>query len=77
MVDATGKCSVMLFSMTHLDFPSKPVIFTELTAPEWLSSANSIKGSTMDMRWFFDKHVLTLEVGKSVDTDFRKITRVS
>jgi hypothetical protein len=76
MVDATGECSV-IFSMTHLDFPGKPVVFTETTAPDWLSSVNTIKGSTMDMRWFFEKHVLTLEVGKSIDTDFRKITRVS
>ena len=76
MVDATGKYAV-IFSMTHLVFHGKPVIFTETTAPEWLSSANSVKGSTMDMRWFFDRHVLTLEVGKSIDTDFRKITRVS
>lgn len=67
----------MIFSMTHLDFAGKPVIFTETTAPEWLTSANSVKGSTMDMRWFWNKHVLTLEVGKSIDTDFRKITRVS
>ena len=75
MVDATSKCAV-IFSMTHLDFPGKPVVFTA-TAPDWLSSVNTIKGSTMDMRWFFEKHVLTLAVGKSIDTDFRKITRVS
>lgn len=66
----------MIFFMTHLIFTEHPpVIFTETTAPEWLSSANTVKGSTMDMRWFFEDHVLTLEVGESIKTDFREITR--
>lgn len=29
----------------------------------------------MDNRWFWNDHVLTLSIGESVDTDFRKITR--
>lgn len=40
----------MIFSMTHLYFTGAPLVFTETTAPDWLSSANSVKGSTMDMR---------------------------
>lgn len=46
-------------------------------APGWLTSKNTVPGSTMDMRWFWEKHVLTLEIGKFVDTDFHRITRVS
>ena len=30
----------------------------------------------MDNRWFWKDHVLTLKVGESVNTDFRRITRV-
>jgi len=30
----------------------------------------------MDNRWFWTEHVLKLEVGESVCTDFRKITRI-
>ena len=50
--------------------------FTEETAPDWLTSRNQIKGSTMDDSWFWFGHVLTLEVGQSVETDFSKITRI-
>jgi len=30
----------------------------------------------MDGRWFWTDHVLTLNVGDSVDTDFQTITRI-
>ena len=50
--------------------------FTEETAPDWLTSRNQVKGSTMDDSWFWHGHVLTLEVGQSVETDFSKITRI-
>lgn len=52
-------------------------IFTEETAPAWLTSKDTIIGSTMDYRWFWENHVLTLEVGQLVHTDFRIITRIS
>lgn len=68
----------MIFSMAHQIFKeAPPEIFTELTAPDWLTSANTVVGSTMDNRWFWNNHVLTLPVGSSVDTDFRTITRTS
>lgn len=51
--------------------------FTEATAPDWLTSRSTVRGSTMDMRWFWESHVLTLAVGKSVDTSFNKITRIA
>lgn len=50
--------------------------FTEEDAPDWLTSKNTVKGSTMDMRWFWKECVLTLQVGYSVDTDFNRITRI-
>lgn len=50
--------------------------FSEATAPDWLTSRNTVRGSTMDNRWFWVDHVLTLQVGESVDTDFQKITRI-
>lgn len=65
----------MKFSMTHLFFDTEPEVFTEDTAPKWLCEGGR-KGSTMCNRWFWEGHVLTLEVGGSVKTDFRKITRI-
>lgn len=64
-----------VFEMQHRFFEGDLMTFSEEDAPDWLTSKNTIKGSTMDMRWFWEKHILTLQVGKSVDTDFRTITR--
>lgn len=69
----------MLFEMSHLYFDkelSKPVRFSEHDAPDWLTSVKTAPGSTMDNRWFWNKHVMTLQVGSTVETDFRSITRV-
>lgn len=48
--------------------------FTEDDAPSWLCEGG-LEGSTMDNRWFWNDHVLTLKVGEYVDTDFQRITR--
>lgn len=66
----------MKFSMQHIIFGGTPTVFTEHEAPDWLTSKRTIPGSTMDMRWFWNKHVLTLEVGNSTKTDFHTITRL-
>ena len=67
----------MIFELKSLTFKRDPIrTFTESTAPDWLTSANQVKGSTMDDSWFWKDHVLTLEVGQSVETDFSKITRI-
>lgn len=67
----------MRFEMSHKIFKSSPVeLFSEHDAPDWLTSCNSIRGSTMDNRWFWEDYVLKLKVGGSIDTDFRTITRV-
>jgi hypothetical protein len=66
---------VKTFEMHHDIFKDQaPIVFTEDTAPAWLCEGG-IAGSTMDNRWFWNGHVLTLEVGQSVDTDFHRITR--
>ena len=65
----------MLFESTSTLFNSGTKTFTEESAPSWLTSCNTVKGSTMDERWFWKGHVLTLNVGESVETDFTKITR--
>jgi hypothetical protein len=68
------------FSMMMLhpwDDRRAPEVFTEQTAPDWLTCAKTIKGSTMDDRWFWNDHVLKLYVGQYVDTDFRRIFRIS
>jgi hypothetical protein len=65
----------MRFKMTHLSL-AKDEEFTEANAPDWLTSKNTVPGSTMDQRWFWTDHVLTLAVGASVKTDFNTITRM-
>jgi hypothetical protein len=65
------------FKMTHVFFTNSPAeIFTEDTAPTWLTCENTTKGSTADMRWFWENHILTLKVGESKETDFRIIKRI-
>ncbi|AHK11182.1 hypothetical protein S14_70 [Shewanella sp. phage 1/4] len=64
------------FEMTHLYFVDSLEVFNEDTVPDWLSSVKTIKGSTMDSRWFYTEEVLTLPVGGVVNTDFRSIKRI-
>lgn len=66
----------MRFEMKHRDIPAKIKVFTDTTAPDWLTSVKTAPGSTMDMRWFWYGYVLPLKVGESVETDFQNITRV-
>lgn len=68
---------VMRFEMCHKVFKGEPEKFSKLDAPDWLTSVNTVPGSTMDGRWFWHEYVLTLQVGESVETDFRTITRVA
>lgn len=64
----------MKFKATHRVFDLVKR-FTEDTAPNWLTCDKTIKGSTMDDRWFWNDHVLTLKVGQSIKTDFWNIER--
>jgi len=50
--------------------------FTEETAPAWLTGENTVPGSTMDSRWFWKNHILTLGIGDSIRTDFHVIRRI-
>lgn len=59
----------MKFKMTHHIFEKSVEYFTEESPPEWLVSK--------EYKWFYDKHVMKLEVGDSVDTDFRNIERIA
>jgi hypothetical protein len=67
----------MRFEMRHKVHKDSYETFSDLDAPEWLTSTNTVKGSTMDHRWFWNKHVLTLDVGASVETDFHVIKRIA
>lgn len=64
------------FKITHKVFDTDPEYFTELNGPKWLSEGG-IKGSTMDGRWFWNDYIMKLEIGSSIETDFRRITRLS
>lgn len=66
----------MKFKMTHLFLKKESTFFDEETAPDWLTSKNSIKGSTMDDRWFWENHILTLKIGEKKETDFQIIERI-
>lgn len=57
-------------------WPNDEIFFDEYNAPIWLTSENTVQGSTMDMRWFWNDYVLQLSVGQFVDTDFHRITRI-
>lgn len=65
-----------VFKKTHEIFGTEEM-FTEETASRWLTCEDTIKGSTMDGRWFWNEHVLTLPIGCCVMTDYHKITRIS
>lgn len=64
-----------VFRMDHIIF-DRSAIFTVDAAPLWLTSENTVPGSTMDNRWFWKDHVLTLNVGQTAHTDFHNITRI-
>lgn len=65
------------FKLTKLWFNDlkEPEFFTEETAPSWLCDPKT-RGTTMDNMWFWEGHVLTLEVGQTAETDFSRIERV-
>lgn len=66
----------MHFSMKHKIFEKRgAIIFEEQHAPDWLRYGGP-EGSTMDNRWFWNDHVMKLEIGQSVETDFHVITRI-
>lgn len=67
----------MFFEMQHDIFKGEPKKFSNLDAPDWLTGKNSRPGSTMSNRWFWDAHVLTLQVGETVETNFRSIKRIA
>ena len=63
--------------MTHDTFKSTREFSEHLDdAPTWLTSCNTVKGSTGDNRWFWEGHILTLKVGQQVQTDFQTIERI-
>lgn len=64
------------FKLEFHDFNDNIEYFTEETAPDWLTCKRTVKGSTMDASFFWQEHVLKLDVGGVFNTDFRKITRV-
>lgn len=66
----------MLFEMRHKYFTGDVVTFSHCDAPNWITSAKTIKGSTEDYRWFWNK-VMSLPVGESISTDFREIKRIA
>lgn len=57
-----------MFQFRHLFFNTEN-IHAENDLPSWLIHKSN--------KWFLENHVLTLEIGQFVDTDFQRITRVS
>jgi hypothetical protein len=65
------------FKMTMLPGLGRTVEhFTEETAPWWLKEGGRA-GSTMCNRWFWNDYIMKLEVGGTIDTDFRRIERIA
>ncbi len=59
-----------VFELGHLIMDDGKVqIFNESNPP-----TSQLGGA---FKWFYDAHVLTLEIGERVETDFRHITRAA
>lgn len=56
------------FSMSHLMFIGDHDIFTSDNPPRWLKHR--------EYKWWYESHVLKLQIGESIDSDFQKITRL-
>ncbi len=61
------------FETTHLIFNTK-FRFDEDKPPKWLYNPTA-KG-TMDQNWFYKDHVLNLDLGQTIETDFHEIRRI-
>ena len=58
-----------IFEATHLFFDkAPPEQFPEHEAPSWMTCSEN--------RWWYIRHVITLEVGAHIDSDFQRITRI-
>ena len=55
--------------MTHRFMNTPREEFTEDKPPTWLLHSN--------YKWWYEGYVLVLDVGESIKSDFRKITRSS
>jgi hypothetical protein len=61
----------MLFEMTPFFFKGlggKLTMFSEHNPPDWMTCKEN--------NWWWKKHVLTLEIGESIDSDFQTIKRL-
>ena len=65
------------FEMKPRFFGGKSRFFSKNTAPKWLTSENTIRGSTMDDRWFWNDYVLKLKIKENIKTDFHIIIRLT
>ena len=57
----------MIFTCSHKHFDLVDT-FTESTPPRWLAHKEN--------SWWYERHVLTLKVGESVESDFNVIKRI-
>lgn len=58
----------MKFKITHHISEKSVEYFTEESPPEWLVSK--------EYKWFYDEHVMKLEINESIYTVFRNIKRI-
>ena len=58
----------MIFEIQHLFFEKDKIVCDENNFPKWMKSK--------DMQWWIRDCVLKLEVNKSIESDFHKITRI-
>lgn len=65
-----------VFEMWQTGTNGAKTTFTEKGAPDWLTGRKSVKGSTMDSRWFWDNYILKLKIDQQIETDFNTIKRI-
>lgn len=63
-----GEDKIKVFVMTHKVFSNLIVEFPSDKPPLWLLSK--------EHKWWWEKHVLALGIGKSIESDFRRFTRI-
>jgi hypothetical protein len=60
----------------YKEFKRSHLFFEEDIYPPFSSQEPWEWLTRKDVKWFYDKHVLTLAVGEHIDTDFQRIIRI-
>jgi hypothetical protein len=60
--------STKSFKLRDLVDTNKSTVFTDVRPPAWMLNSTHL--------WWYEDHVLTLEIGEYINTQFVNITRI-